>query len=326
LVIDDDVFTKFINFVEQESIVALYRACVRQTNINASSVYFEGINKDSMENSHESVEPLFCIERKESLKGHLASSRPTRCRQASSIFTPPNVSQIECDWTLKTFVLPVLNIDDLPHQARTVSMRIGNVYRISFGFSIEFYDDASDASRADAVMLFKSETRMYHSMLRNQVKFIYLVQHDSFCNAAHMRHNDAEVLIRQWKFPEGCGDRCIFFPNSTQNEGRNAAWLSTFVRWPGTVFLYYIFVDGDASLVFRADRSNFRVEDSVSTEQLPFRMFEKYLLHFNPAVGFPYYFGWHGDNGKEMQFASNYVSKTCDVQLARDSFIEIFYL
>ena len=310
------MFNKFSSFVEKETIVALYRVCVHQTHINSSSVYFEGINQDSMEYSYAGVEPLFCIDRQESLKGGLALG-PSRCLHASSISTPVNFSQIECDWTLQALALSVLNIEDLPPYARTASMRIGHVYRISFNFSIEFYDDASeDASQSDAVMLFKSETRMYHLMLRNHLNFIYLVQHDSFCNAAHMRHSDAEVLIRQWKRPDGCGDGCIFSPNSTQNEGRNAAWLNTFVRWPGTVFSYYIFVDGDASLVFRADRSTLRVEDGVSSEQLPFRMFEKYLLQFNPAVGFPYYFGWHGDNGKEMQFASNYVMQrvTCDVK------------
>ena len=146
-----------------------------------------------MEYSYAGVEPLFCIDRQESLKGGLALG-PSRCLHASSISTPVNFSQIECDWTLQALALSVLNIEDLPPYARTASMRI--VYRISFNFSIEFYDDASeDASQSDAVMLFKSETRMYHLMLRNHLNFIYLVQHDSFCNAAHMRHSDAEVLI-----------------------------------------------------------------------------------------------------------------------------------
>ncbi len=312
--IDNAVFANFSKFLENESIVALHRFCIHPTHINASSVYFEGINQDSMLNSHAGVEPLFCMERKESLT--FVSASPTRCLHASSISSPV---QIECDWTLQALALSVLNIEDLPPHwhARAVSMRIGHVYRISFNFSIEFHDHASEvAPQSDAVILFKSETGMYHLMLRNHLNFIYLVQHDSFCNPAHMRHSDAEVLVRQWKRPDGCGDGCIFFPNSTQNEGRNAAWLSTFVRWPGTVFSYYIFVDGDSSLVFRADRSSLHVGDGVSSEQLPFRMFEKYLLQFNPAIGFPYYFGWHGDNGKEMQFASNYVMNrvTCDVK------------
>ncbi len=312
----DYAVNKFFRFVEHESIVALYRVCIHQTHINASSVYFEGIKQESLEYSYAGAEPLFCMEPKVSLKGGFASGGPTRCVRASSTSSPENISHIECDLTLHSLALSVSNFEDLPPHARSVSMLVGHVYRISYNFSIEFRDDASDfASQSGAVMIFQSETRSYHLMLRNRLNFVYLVQHDSFCNAAHLRHSDAEVLVRQWKRPDGCGDGCIFSPNSTQNEGRNAAWLYTFVKWPGTVFSYYIFVDGDASLVFRADRSSFRVEDGVSSEQLPFRMFEKYLLQFNPAVGFPYYFGWHGDNGKEMQFASNYVMKcvTCDV-------------
>jgi hypothetical protein len=145
-------------------------------------------------------------------------------------------------------------------------------------------------------------------MMRNRKHFIYIIQHDVFCSASHMRHKDAEVLVYAWKHDCCCSanSSCIFFPNSTQNEGRNAAWYETFVKWPGTVFTYYVFLDGDMSLTFRPERSSLPAVDGLRSEELPFRMFEQHLLRYSPAVGFPYYSGWHHDNGEEVQFVSNY--------------------
>jgi hypothetical protein len=69
-----------------------------------------------------------------------------------------------------------------------------------------------------------------------------------------------------------------------------------------------VFLDGDMSLTFQPERSDsgLLAVDGVRSEELPFRMFEQHLLHYSPAVGFPYYSGWHHDNGEEVPFVSSY--------------------
>ncbi len=46
---------------------------------------------------------------------------------------------------------------------------------------------------------------------------------DVLCAAMNLCHSDAEVVVLQWKHAVAC-DACLFFPNSSQNEGRNELW------------------------------------------------------------------------------------------------------
>jgi hypothetical protein len=307
--ISDSVFENFMNVCESDSVVAVYRVCMHETNANASSVYFEGFNENSAASQDADGATAPCIVRKMSLNGMVNRSDVTCSAQTSSLFEASSIQShlALCVWPLKYLALPVLKLEELPPLARAVSLHIGRVYRVMLSFAIELYDVPSDSQpHIEASLLFRWIPHPYHLMFRNRVNFIYLVQHDSFCNISHMRHSDAEVLVRQWRREDRCSEGCMFFPNSTQNEGRNAAWWSTFVRWPGTVFTYYIFVDGDASLIFRRERNSLPIPHGISSDQLPFRMFERYLLQYNPAVGFPHYIGWHGDNGNDVQFVSHY--------------------
>ena len=179
-----------------------------------------------------------------------------------------------------------------------VRLHIGSVYRIKIKLTFEFlHDDASVAT------VEKNTASLV--VFRNKINFVYLVQHDGFCNISHLRHSDAEALVVQWKEEHDCLG-CFFFPNSTVNEGRNELWYRTFEKWPGTVFTYYIFLDGDASLTLRPDRNKLSPVPNASRESLPFRVFEQHLLHYRPAIAVPFYSQWHLDNGSDVQFVSNF--------------------
>jgi hypothetical protein len=292
----------------------LYRVCLYETRINASSVYFDDFDNKAAENlQHADEAPLFCIKESDfAAFSQLSSSHAISCyldghRQFFGVS-----HDLMCTFEIDPLAIPVLNLDELPpnvHNTSLIPLRVGRVYRLAHTFSLELQDTTSDdQSLRRSAVLFAS-TQSSYVMLRNRINFVYIIQHDVFCDASHLRHKDAEVLVVAWKHGKKCADGCLYFPNSTQNEGRNAAWESTFVRWPGTVFTYYIFLDGDTSLVLRPERSSLppiTVANGVGSHQLPFRSFEQHLLHYNPAVGFPYYSGWHKDDGEEVQFASNY--------------------
>jgi hypothetical protein len=295
----DLVFDFLLHLSNIELFSFLYRVCMYDTHANASSVYFDGFHNNASENSqHTDDAPLLCIE-ESTIDFSLWTVNS--CNLDRWSFDDP--LQLTCSLELDNLVVPVLNLDELPTNVRIASLvplRVGRVYRLAHSISLE------QVSTSDETTILFMSSQFSFMMLRNRVNFMYIIQHDVFCDASHLRHKDAEVLVVAWKRGKNCTDGCMFFPNSTQNEGRNAAWESTFARWPGTVFTYYIFLDGDTSLVLRPERSSLPVVSGVGDDQLPFRVFEQHLLHYKPAVGFPYYSGWHLDDGKEVQFASNY--------------------
>jgi hypothetical protein len=176
-------------------------------------------------------------------------------------------------------------------------VHVGRVYKIAVAFKI--------LQRSNDMVLYQGASH-YFTLIRNSVDVLYLVQHETFCNASRLRHRNAEVLVVQWREELECRGNCIFLPNSTQNEGRNAMWYKSFEKWPGTVFKYYVFMDGDASLSFRANRTSLHVPLDVPAALLPFRMFESLLLHHKPAVGVPFHTTWHDDDGSDVQLLSNY--------------------
>ena len=186
-----------------------------------------------------------------------------------------------------------------PSEASTFfKLHLGSIYRVRSSFFFEFM-------QADASIIDLEKKVSSFIVFRNKINFVYLIQHNSFCNVSHLIHRDAEALVAQWQHQQDC-QGCFFFPNSTQNEGRNELWRRTFEKWPGTLFTYYIFLDGDASLVLQPNRNELFPLPNSSVESLPFRVFEQHLLHYRPAVAVPFHSAWHVDNGSAVQFVSNF--------------------
>jgi len=112
-------------------------------------------------------------------------------------------------------------------------------------------------------------------------KFLYLIQGKKelpeHLNGLHDSEND--VIFLSWKKPTKKG---IFFPNSTWTEGRNRLYQE--VIHLKKDYLYYVFMDEDARL---ATTKYCKVPCKN-----PWRLFEQYLLEYQPAVGVPFYC-WH---------------------------------
>jgi hypothetical protein len=311
--VEEDIILSFLEYLDSSHGVLL-RVCMHETNANASALYFDGFRGGAADGAQYADDAaLLCVQ----------ETNMARIFKYQTIQTPP-VCVLQpflhrgrhhvafCDFHLEGISVPILKLGELPaHEAVSslVAMHIGRVYRLTHTFSVRRHnygagDLPHEVARDNVFRL----TVASDFMIRNRKHFMYIIQNDVFCSASHMRHKDAEVLVYAWKH-DGCcsaNSSCMFLPNSTQNEGRNAAWHHTFVRWPGTVFTYYVFLDGDMSLTFRPERSSLPAVDGVGSDELPFRMFEQHMLHYSPAVGFPYYSGWHHDNGEEVQFVSNY--------------------
>jgi len=107
-------------------------------------------------------------------------------------------------------------------------------------------------------------------------KFVYLVQSEVGLpdNIKDLRNKDSDVIVLSWKKPV---QNAIFFPFSTWTEGRNRL-LKEVVD---TDYLYYIFIDED----IRLEKTDFH----KGKEKCPWRLFERLLLDYEPAVGVPDY-------------------------------------
>ena len=130
--------------------------------------------------------------------------------------------------------------------------------------------------------------------------FVYLIQSESGMPYANLPDDQNDIILLTWKEPS---DRkhAIFYPESTWNEGRNRLLKEATSRNAG--YLYYIFLDGDCIVK----------EDSELARTLniplcgnPFRTFEKYLLEWEPAVGYSRYSWQYEEPGSEVNLGYNF--------------------
>jgi len=109
-------------------------------------------------------------------------------------------------------------------------------------------------------------------------KFAYLVQSEGGLrrDLQALHGHESDVFLLTWRKPTKNG---IFFPSSTWTEGRNRLYQQI-VK---TNYIYYIFLDGDIEL---------HASSHTNVRGNPWRLFEKLLMQFLPAVGVPR-FSWH---------------------------------
>jgi hypothetical protein len=127
-------------------------------------------------------------------------------------------------------------------------------------------------------------------MFRRRVSFAYLVQAEGEFDDHLLKGEDAVVLQLQWRYPSSCNNSsttsCVFFPNSTVNEGRNHLVQLLTSRYPDLHPNFIIFMDEDARLQLRGDAT------SGGSSWEAHREFERLLLQWQPAIGVPYH-SWH---------------------------------
>lgn len=138
-------------------------------------------------------------------------------------------------------------------------------------------------------------------MFRRRVSFAYLVQAEGDFNDSVLRGDDAVVLQLQWRSESLCHDAsCVFFPNSTVNEGRNHLVQQLTRRFPHLHPNFIIFMDEDARLLMRGD------DAAGSSSWRAHREFERLLLQWQPAIGVPYH-SWHSlQHGAAVQTVDHF--------------------
>ncbi len=133
--------------------------------------------------------------------------------------------------------------------------------------------------------------------------FVYLIQ-----SADRMPYGDlpdpaCDVILLTWKAPAQVPG-ALFQPDSTWNEGRNHLLAEALAREEaaGERYRYLIFLDDDCLL--QEDRTLARQLGLPLTGN-PFRTFERFLLDWQPAVGYLRYDWQHVEDGRETNLGHN---------------------
>ena len=134
--------------------------------------------------------------------------------------------------------------------------------------------------------------------------FIYHIQTASGIPYPEIPDASCDRIVLTWQAPDPNGG-AIFAPETSWNEGRNRLLWEALERARETRndYLYYIFMDDDC--IVR--------EDAVLARQLgipltgnPFRTFERFLLDWEPALGYTRYDWQHYDKGRDVNLGHNF--------------------
>lgn len=130
--------------------------------------------------------------------------------------------------------------------------------------------------------------------------FIYLIQSESDMPYSDLPDEENDIILLTWKKPSD-RNNAIYYPQSTWNEGRNRLLKEALAR--NADYLYYIFLDGDCIVKEDAELAR---SLNVALCGNPFRTFEKYLLEWEPAVGYSRYSWQYEEPGSEVNLGYNF--------------------
>ena len=116
-------------------------------------------------------------------------------------------------------------------------------------------------------------------------KFVYLIQSADHMPYKDLPGTDNDIILLTWKKPADA-EGALYYPDSSWNEGRNRLLLEALQRGGDDGYLYYIFLDDDC--VIGEDR-DFAKQMGVPLTGNPFRTFERFLLEWEPAIGYTRY-------------------------------------
>lgn len=133
--------------------------------------------------------------------------------------------------------------------------------------------------------------------------FAYLIQAESKMPYPDLPDKNNDIFLLTWKRPSDWPNS-LYYPQSTWNQGRNRLLTEALSRAQKikNYYLYYIFLDDDCRVK----------EDAALAENLnrpvtgnAFRTFERFLMAWEPAVGYTRYAWQYYDPGKEMNLGYN---------------------
>lgn len=131
--------------------------------------------------------------------------------------------------------------------------------------------------------------------------FVYLIQSEAEMPYPDLPDERNDIILLTWKTPSA-RKGAIFYPNSTWNEGRNRLLKEALSR-KNADYLYYIFLDGDC--IVKEDADLARALNAPLCGN-PFRTFERYLLEWEPAVGYTRYSWQYYEPGAEVNLGYNF--------------------
>jgi hypothetical protein len=139
--------------------------------------------------------------------------------------------------------------------------------------------------------------------VQKEKKFVYLIQAAADMPYPNLPDESNDTILLTWQTPSKNPDD-IFYPNSTWNEGRNRLLSEALTRssTTGNNYLYYIFMDDDC--VVKEDKE-LAQKLGISLTGNPFRTFEKFLLEWEPAIGYTRYSWQYFETGKETNIGYN---------------------
>ena len=135
-------------------------------------------------------------------------------------------------------------------------------------------------------------------------KFIYLIQSAAGMPYPELEGPSGDIILLTWRQPAD-RDGAVFLPGSSWSEGRNRLLWEARRRGQrtGNDYLYYIFMDDDCRVredVERARRLGLPLTGN------PFRTFERFLLEWEPAVGYTRYAWQHCEKDQAVNLGHNF--------------------
>ena len=118
-------------------------------------------------------------------------------------------------------------------------------------------------------------------------KFVYLVQSADHMPYENLPGPESDIILLTWKKPADF-QGAVHCPGSSWNEGRNRLLQEALHRADrdGEDYLYYIFLDDDCLI---QEDGDFARQMGACLTGNPFRTFERFLLEWEPAVGYTRY-------------------------------------
>lgn len=134
--------------------------------------------------------------------------------------------------------------------------------------------------------------------------FIYLIQSATGTPYPEIPHESCDRIVLNWQAPDPGGQN-IFAPGSSWNEGRNRLLGEAIerARSTGNDYRYYIFMDDDC--IVREDEALAR-KLAIPLTGNPFRTFERFLLEWEPAIGYTRYDWQHAEAGQAVNLGHNF--------------------
>ncbi len=135
-------------------------------------------------------------------------------------------------------------------------------------------------------------------------EFIYLIQSAAGMPYPELEGPSCDLILLTWQHPVD-RDNAVFLPGSSWNEGRNRLlWEARRrARQTGNDYRYYIFLDDDCRV--REDVALARKLGLPLTGN-PFRTFERFLLEWEPAVGYTRYDWQHCEKDRAVNLGHNF--------------------